>query len=324
MILSDILTNIKDRKILVIGDIMLDHYIIGDATRLSPEAPVPVVVVDKENYTLGASANVALNVLSFGGAVELCGIIGDDYAGEQIETILAKNGISFNKHFIKKSVDTIIKTRVVVRGQQLCRIDREVKRSIFSLGEKDDLKYLEQKIKQSDAVILSDYNKGVLDNDNVNLFIDWAKKYKTFIAIDPKPANKLRYSGVDLMTPNKIEAYELANFKFGNDEELLESVCENIYKLYGPRNLIITLGADGMLLSINGEIELVLPTCAREVFDVSGAGDTVIAALTLAISSGVPVTDAMHFANIAAGVVVGKRGTAISFPDEILAFHERC
>lgn len=323
MTVSEILTKIRDRRILVVGDIMLDHYIIGDASRISPEAPVPVVAVERENYALGAGANVALNLVSLGGNVELCGTVGSDLAGSRVINMLSGAGIAFDQRFVKNNADTIIKTRVVVRGQQLCRIDREAKRSIYSLKGQDDLEYLESRIKQSDAVILSDYNKGVLDSPNVNLVIGWAKKYKTFIALDPKPSNKLKYSDVDLLTPNKAEAYELAGYKLEPDGEPIEAICESIDKQYRPRYLIVTLGAGGMLLSTHGEVADVMPTYAREVFDVSGAGDTVISALTLALSCGVPVKDAMHFANLAAGVVIGKIGTAVASPDEILAFDKR-
>lgn len=321
--LSEILSSIKDRKILVIGDIMLDHYITGDATRISPEAPVPVVAVENENYTLGAAANVALNIISCGADVELCGTVGDDQSGEQLVEILKDRAITFNAHFIKKNADTIVKTRVIARGQQLCRIDRERRKSVYEIISDTDLQYIETRIKQCDAVILSDYNKGVLGTNNVAQFVNWAKKYKKFISLDPKPSNKLKFNGVDLMTPNKIEAYDLAGLNyFENSEEQFNIVCDVINKRYNPKSLIITLGAEGMLLSVKGDIEKIMPTCAREVFDVSGAGDTVIAALTLAMSSGVHVYDAMHFANIVAGVVVGKHGTAVASPDEILNFHK--
>lgn len=323
MILSDILAKIKGCKVLVIGDVMLDHYVVGDATRISPEAPVPVVAVEKENYTLGAAANVALNVLSLGGIAELCGIIGKDRAGEKMMSILSDSDIKFSSRFEKKNADTIIKTRVVVRGQQLCRVDKEAKKSIYSLRSDEDLAYIESRIAQSDAIILSDYNKGVLDNSNVKLFIDWAKKYDTFVAIDPKPANKLKYSAVDLMTPNKSEAYKLAGYEFEPDGDPLESICQNLDEQFRPKYLIITLGPDGMLLSTRGKIDEIMPTYAREVFDVSGAGDTAISALSLALASGISVKDAMHFANYAAGVVVGKSGTAVAFPDEILNFGDK-
>ncbi len=301
---------------------MLDHYLIGDANRISPEAPVPVVVVEKENYVLGAAANVALNILSLGGDVELCGSIGSDRAGEQISKILSNSTLSFNSRFIKNHVNTIVKTRVVVRGQQLCRIDYEGNKSIYNIDDDSDINYIESRIKQCDAVILSDYNKGVFDNHNVEIFIQLAKKYNKFIAIDPKPSNNLKYKNVDLMTPNKLEAYELAGKVFSSPEDGLESICEVINAKYSPKHLIVTLGAEGMLLSINGDIKKTMPTYSREVFDVSGAGDTVIAALVLAMSSGIPVYDAMHFANLAAGVVVGKSGTGVAFPDEIIRFEQ--
>lgn len=323
MNLSDIFARIKGRKVLVIGDIMLDHYVIGDATRISPEAPVPVVAVEEENYSLGAAANVALNILSLGGSADLCGMIGTDSAGTRIRNILLGHRIGLDPCFINQNVDTIVKTRIVARGQQLCRVDREAKKLNYMIGSSECLKYLEAHVRDSDAVILSDYNKGALDSSNVNLFISWAKKYNIFIALDPKPANNLQCSDLDLLTPNKQEAYELAGHEFDPDRAPLEAVCRDIDKQHHPKNLIITLGGGGMLLSTHGAIDELIPTYAREVFDVSGAGDTVIAALTLALSCGISARDAMRFANYAAGVVVGKSGTAIASPAEIMAFEKK-
>jgi D-beta-D-heptose 7-phosphate kinase/D-beta-D-heptose 1-phosphate adenosyltransferase len=318
--LREILSSIRGINVLVVGDIMLDHYVIGDATRISPEAPVPVVAVERESYTLGASANVALNVLSLGGNVELCGAIGGDEAGTQLRGIFNERGIKFSERFAKPSLGTIVKTRVVVRGQQLCRVDREQKKAAYILQSDSDLGYVESKIGESDAIILSDYNKGTLSGENVGRLINCARRQRKFIAMDPKPSNGIVFSGVDAMTPNKLEAMQLAGLS-EEEEPSIGEICQKIHRKYSPRMLIITLGQGGMLLSMGGEVDRIVPTFAREVYDVSGAGDTVIAALTMALAANKGVYDAMYFANTAAGVVVGKRGTAVARPEEILEFH---
>jgi D-beta-D-heptose 7-phosphate kinase/D-beta-D-heptose 1-phosphate adenosyltransferase len=320
-VLKKILHNVAGLNVLVLGDVMLDHYVIGDATRISPEAPVPVVAVERESYTLGASANVALNILSLGGNVELCGAIGGDRAGRRLEEIFSTRGIAFNGRFVKASLDTIVKTRVVVRGQQLCRVDREGKKPAYAINGDGDLAYIQSRIDWSDAIIFSDYNKGTLNGENVSRLIDYARGHGKFTAIDPKPSNKMAFRGIDVMTPNKLEAAQLADLP-GEDEHPMEEVCRKIYEKYSPKMLIITLGQEGMLLSVDGVIDRTVPTFAREVFDVSGAGDTVIAALTMALAAGNKAQDAMYFANTAAGVVVGKHGTAVALPEEILNFHQ--
>jgi D-beta-D-heptose 7-phosphate kinase/D-beta-D-heptose 1-phosphate adenosyltransferase len=318
--LNKILNSIGGLNVLVVGDIMLDHYIIGDATRISPEAPVPIVTVERESYTLGAAANVAMNAVSLGGNVELCGLIGNDHSGMRLQKNFSDRGIKFSERFIKNSVDTIIKTRIVARGQQLCRVDRERKKSMYALNRSEDLSYIESKIDLSDALILSDYNKGTFTDENVKRLIKCAHKSHKFVAIDPKPSNKISFSGVNIMTPNKLEAAQLADLNDDSDHSI-EEICHKIHEKYSPKMLVITLSKDGMLLSTNGKIDRIIPTFAREVYDVSGAGDTVVAALTLALAAENNAYDSMHFANTAAGVVVGKRGTAIALPEEILKFH---
>ncbi|MDR2435729.1 MAG: PfkB family carbohydrate kinase [Puniceicoccales bacterium] len=318
--LNRILGSIGGLNVLVVGDIILDHYIIGDVTRISPEAPVPIVTVEQENYALGASANVALNVISLGGNVELCGLIGSDHFGMRLQRNFSEKGITFSGRFVKDSVNTIIKTRVVVRGQQLCRIDRERKKPMYALSRGEDLSYIESRIDSNDALILSDYNKGTFANENVERLVKYARESHKFVAIDPKPSNKISFRGTDIMTPNKPEAAQLADL--GDvDEPPIGEICREIYEKYAPKMLVITLGKGGMLLSIGGKVDKIIPTFAREVYDVSGAGDTVVAALTLALAAKNDAYDSMHFANTAAGVVVGKHGTAVASPEEILKFH---
>jgi D-beta-D-heptose 7-phosphate kinase/D-beta-D-heptose 1-phosphate adenosyltransferase len=316
--LGRILGSVKGLGVLVVGDVVLDHYTIGDATRISPEAPVPVVTVERESYAPGASANVALNVISLGGSVELCGLIGEDPPGVRLQKIFRDGGVRFSERFAKRSVETITKTRIVVRGQQLCRIDRERKKPMYALDCAEDLDYIESRIDGSDAIILSDYNKGTFAEGNIRRLVEYARNRRKFVAIDPKPSNRIPFSGASIMTPNRLEAAQLAGLDSGDP---IGEICRRIHEKYSPEMLVITLGKDGMLLSVNGAVDRVMPTFAREVYDVSGAGDTVVAALTLALAAKNSVCDAMHFANTAAGVVVGKHGTAVAQPEEILKFH---
>lgn len=301
-------------KILVIGDIMLDHYIIGDVHRISPEAPVPVVVAQKDTYTLGGAANVALNLSNLDIETLILGYCANDDAGLKIYNAFGENGIKPVLQLTEPGPQTIVKTRVIIRGQQLCRIDREGARELYDLEkttafENDFL----QAVEQVDAVILSDYAKGVVTQSLVNKLVA-TKKFLSgalFVAADPKPVRKLNLSGLSLLTPNKSEACELAELN-GSEKETtpLEDVCRLIYEKYQPRLLIITLGAEGMAVSVAGKLIRILPTVARQVFDVSGAGDTVVSILTASLAAGADPVEAATLANIAAGAVVSKHGTA--------------
>ncbi|MDR2737979.1 MAG: PfkB family carbohydrate kinase [Puniceicoccales bacterium] len=311
--MRDLLDKISELRVLVIGDIMLDHYIIGDVARISPEAPVPVVAVEGDKYALGAAANVALNVARLGCDVEIIGAIGKDGAGEIVKNLLGADRIMFDRQFEFASAETITKVRVLARGQQLCRIDRDGKKSYYEIKSDGAIGEICEKIMAADAVILSDYAKGIFTNYNVAKFITAARNGNSFISIDPKPSNRLQFSGVSLVTPNKAEAAQLAGMDFDTHGEFPASeICAKISEKFSPKNLVITLGADGMLIAGGGSGERILqiPTYAKEVFDVSGAGDTSIACLTLALAVGESLVRAAKFANVAAGVVVSKRGTA--------------
>jgi D-beta-D-heptose 7-phosphate kinase/D-beta-D-heptose 1-phosphate adenosyltransferase len=291
---------------------MLDHYIVGDAVRISPEAPVPVVAVEGDRFTLGAAGNVALNLANLGCAVEVVGKIGDDVAGRTVEGLLGEHGIGFSKSLVGAGMATITKVRVVARGQQLCRIDRDGEKSDHapvSIGE------ICEKIRAADGVILSDYGKGTLTDANVGTFVETARRHGIFVALDPKPAGGLRIPKVSLLTPNMAEAEQLAGV---HGDCSIEEVCARIVEKYGPRHLAITLGASGMYIFSDGT-SAQIPTYAREVFDVSGAGDTVIACLTIAIVAGESPLRAAQFANVAAGIVVSKHGTAAILADELRA-----
>jgi rfaE bifunctional protein kinase chain/domain len=319
---TQLLKRVAQQRILVIGDVMLDHYFFGDATRISPEAPVPVVHVQKETYTAGGAANVALNIASLKGRAEVIGGIGQDANGEKLRARLTDQGITFDPAFLLSDAKTITKTRVVVRNQQLCRLDHEESPGAYRqvLAGADRLALIESKIRECDGIILSDYAKGVLSTPVVRQLIELARQHGKFIAADPKPASGIQYPGVDLMTPNLKEALELSGLHLSADDAPdLEAICGQLRRKFDLRDLVITLGPDGMAIAASGEAMRQIPTAARQVYDVSGAGDTVIAALTLAITAGASLAEAAHFANAAAGVVVAKLGTATVSPEELLA-----
>jgi len=319
---ASILTKIADLRFLVIGDLMLDHYIWGEVQRISPEAPVPVVFAARESETAGGAANVALNLASLGALACLAGSLGEDGEGGRLLALL--DSASIDTKLCKRSATrpTIIKTRVIARTQQLCRIDREGPRASYALdGEPSILEQLEPAISLCDALIISDYAKGVITQPLVDTILSLAKRHGKIIAVDPKPSRKLAFHGVDLITPNRYEALELAGIPEPAPGERypLEEAARRINQSLAPRHLIITLGAEGMAICSGGIVQTILPTRAREVYDVSGAGDTVIATLTAALAAGADPVAAAEFANLAAGIVVSKITTATPTPSELLA-----
>ncbi len=314
-----LLKKIAGLRILVIGDVMLDHYVWGDATRISPEAPVPVVEIKRDSYTPGGAANVALNCAALGARASIAGFMGDDDAGRHLHALLKERGVK--PVSTTGSGMTIIKTRVILQSQQLCRLDRESAPSAYRMPAAEAARLLAREIAACDAVIFSDYAKGLLTDDLVKTISARARAAGKLVALDPKPKNPLRFSDLDLITPNRREAAQLAGIDLSSHEPFpSEEICRRLHERYRIRNLVITLSEDGMLLSREGSVLKQIPTAAREVFDVSGAGDTSIAALVLALAAGADLETAAHFANAASGVVVGKLGTATVAPDELLAY----
>lgn len=308
-------------RIMIIGDLMLDHYIFGDASRLSPEAPVPVVFVEQDRWTAGGAANVALNLKTFGVLTEVVGVIGKDGAGERLLDMLSAANILYDECYRAANVQTITKTRVIVRNQQLCRIDREQNAAAYAIDPDCFLTHMEGALKNTDAVIISDYAKGTLTQRIVDATFKLARQHSCFIAVDPKPKRALKFPAPDLLTPNTAEALALAGLELEHGQTIdWAAVCKKIYLRHQPKNIVITMGSGGMLIAKDGQVVRQIPTFAQEVFDVSGAGDTVISALTIALLAGENLADAANFANRAAGIVVGKRGTAIATPAEILNF----
>ena len=313
--MKELFEQIKSLKFLVIGDVMLDRYVIGEVSRISPEAPVPVLTVQEEKSVAGGASNVALNLRSLGSSVETIGWFGEDQKGNELVEILSTANVKVDTNFRFSSAPTISKSRVTASNQQICRVDREAHVADYS----PDLRVLGDllipKVKTADAVIISDYGKGFVTNELLELVSSHAR----FVAIDPKPSRLLKYSGPDLLTPNRLEALELAGLSRETRGPFPQiEVVDRIFERFAPKMLAITLGSEGMLLAKDGKIKSTIPTAAREVFDVSGAGDTVIASLTMALVSGESFEHAAEFANLAAGVVVGKVGTATASPYEIL------
>ena len=318
--MQELLERISRLRILVVGDLMLDHYLWGDATRISPEAPVPVVKADRDTYTAGGAANVASNLRALGVAVDLVGTVGVDTGADELCAILADRGITLDPALADGARSTIQKTRIMCRNQQLCRIDREDAPSAYALPPAYVAETLPAKIAAADAVILSDYAKGVISSDLIRVIRRLAGSGK-LIALDPKPRSGLEFYDMGLITPNRNEALQLAQIQgIGpSDPFPAAEVCRVLHERYGTRLLVVTLGADGMMLSTDGMPRRQIPTAARAVFDVSGAGDTVAAVLTAALAAGADPEKAAQLANQAAGVVVEKIGTATATPAEILA-----
>ena len=317
--LPSLLKKIAGLRILVIGDVMLDRYIWGDATRISPEAPVPVIDVSRETWTAGGAANVALNIAALGARCTVGGFVGSDESGAKLTQSLERKKIAVIK--TPGSAQTIVKTRVMVQRQQLCRIDLESPPASYGMTALQAQSLFAEEIAACDAVIISDYAKGILNDEVVARVTQLARAAGKFIALDPKPKRKLAFHSLDLITPNKRESLELAGLTPAPHTPYpAAEVCTRLHERYGSKHLVITLGEEGMLLSSGGKILGTIPTAAREVFDVSGAGDTALAALVLALTAGAKLENAALFANAAAGVVVGKLGTATVTPAELRAY----
>lgn len=304
-------------RILVVGDVMLDHYIWGTVNRISPEAPVPVVNVTRETFLLGAAANVVNNIRSIGGNVTICGVIGRDDAGRQLERMLRERQIPTDGLVVDESRPTTIKTRVIAHSQQVVRFDRETKdgidREIMRLIFENVHRFVDDGI---DAIIISDYCKGVVTRELVRDIVSLAGKKGLIVAVDPKVNHFGIYKGVTILTPNTKEASIGSGIEIEDENNLLKA-GKTLLKRLGCDAVLITRGEHGMSLFEKGGRVTHIPTMAREVFDVTGAGDTVISVLTTAMAAGAEMVDAARISNFAAGIVVGIVGTATVKPDEL-------
>jgi len=304
---SNIAMDLKKAKILVVGDMILDEFIWGDVSRISPEAPVPVVEVKSQSYMPGGAANVAGNIRSLSGKVSMTGVIGTDEAGRILKNSLLKIKADTTGAFQDEKRPTSCKTRIVAHNQQVVRIDREKVGQINSRMHNKLMQFIKKKIAKVDAVILEDYGKGVITAHLVNEVVCLARKYGKIVSVDPKEENFFSYKGVTVITPNHHEAGRALGIKI-KDKKTLRQAGKEILERFGSQAVLITLGENGMcLFESNGHITHI-PTVAKEVYDVSGAGDTVISVLTMALATGASMLEAAYLSNFAAGIVVGKVG----------------
>lgn len=320
--LATYLENFKNLKVLVIGDIMLDKFEYGGVERISPEAPVPIFKFDHEKQMLGGAGNVVANLATLGCPTLFCGIVGNDSSGEVISSFLKKIGV--HSHTLKlNNYPTIVKTRLIANNNHILRVDKE---DMMPFDEKLLPKFkriVRTAVQSADIVLLSDYNKGLLSLVVCQMIIEICNKFNKPVIIDPKGSNYEKYTNATLIKPNLKEFGEACGQKFNpNDSDFYHKIVQGakiLFSKYKFGNLIITLSEHGMMYipSCNPDNYLKIPTVAKEVFDVSGAGDTSLATLGAAIGSGTPIVDAMKLANLASGVVVGKLGTATVSIEEL-------
>ncbi len=320
--INTLIREIQRPRILVLGDLMLDEFIWGNVHRISPEAPVPVVKVSSESSFPGGAANVARNIAEFGGKVVIGGMIGEDKQGEQLLSLLQDSGITTDAVLTVPGFNTIVKTRVIAKHQQIVRVDRERKRKVDQ-QEIDKLMHkINSIIQDIDAIIIEDYGKGFITQPLVDNVINLAEQNMKIVAIDPNPNNPLDWAGSTIVKPNRREAFASIGLPFDENEHDLVDIGKVLLEKWRIHSLLITLGEEGMMLFDPPDDPYHIPTRAKEVFDVSGAGDTVIAFYTMAIAAGLRGIEAAELANHAAGVVVGKIGTATVTADELVKSFE--
>lgn len=318
--MKKLLKDISKLKVAVVGDVILDHYVWGDTERLSPEAPVVVVDVMQDTWFAGGAANVAIDAAQLDSKVLLFGSTGSDEASATLSNMLLDEDVDFRRSQAAEGAPTIVKSRIVARGQQLMRIDRNGNPQLYR-PSLSFLKRMLDTIKSVDCLIVSDYARGFLDDNILHSLIEGARSQKKFVAVDYKPRRKLNFSNPTLLTANRSEAFMLAEMS-DDDPSLLpiEALAESIYRRYAPEYLVVTLGKDGMFICKKAKPIKHIPTMAQEVCDPSGAGDAVTAALSLAMCAGADFEKAAKFANIAAGVVVGKMGSSTISAGELKKF----
>lgn len=317
--LRDYVGGFARAKVLVIGDIIRDEYIWGNVSRISPEAPVPVVDVKGETKMLGGAANVIRNMVTLGASPLLCGVIGDDPTGKEILKEMALMDLTLDGVLTEPERPTSIKTRIVAHNQQVVRFDRESRRDISSGSMQKILDFVEGKIDGLDVMVVSDYGKGVISTPlmkELKRLVRSGTERSLVIAVDPKTGNFEHYEGVDVITPNHHEAGAFCGFEIIDEETLIQAGRQMLDKL-NCRSVLITQGKQGMTLFENNGRMTHIPTVAKEVYDVTGAGDTVIATFSLGLASGLDLKSAAIISNFAAGIVVGQVGTSAVSAEEL-------
>jgi D-beta-D-heptose 7-phosphate kinase/D-beta-D-heptose 1-phosphate adenosyltransferase len=315
--LLKLISLLKKQTVLVVGDTMVDKFIWGKVIRISPEAPVPVVEVTKETEVLGGAANVANNITALGGKAFIVSAIGDDIPGKTLIEMFSKKNINYDYLVYSSHRPTIIKTRIIAASQQVVRVDKEMKGVFERSSELKIMKNIEESIPKVNAAIISDYGKGVVSPAVLKKTIALAKKYKIPVTVDPKICHFKKYKKITTMTPNEKEAMEGMGLKNIKTDEDIAILGNKILKTLDSNSVLITRGEKGMTLIESNNKITNIPTRAKEVYDVTGAGDTVISTMTLALAAKADFLSAAEIANFAAGIVVGKLGTATTNTQEL-------
>ena len=306
---KELLGKFPGKKILIVGDVMLDEYVWGDVTRISPEAPVPVVNVQRRTYACGGAANVAANVASLQGQAILASVSGEDIGGRRLREILIETGVDTKGLFTVADRPTSSKLRVIARSQQVVRVDSERISGLEADAEDELLSSIEERLSGADACVISDYGKGVVSSRVAQHVIQSASEQRKPVVADPKGTDFAKYRGATVVTPNVTEAEAILGVELRGGQAIMEA-GRSLGELLDGGSVVLTRGAEGMSVFSGPAEPLHIPVIAKKVYDVTGAGDTVLAVLTLALASGASLADAATLANIAAGLVVGKLGTS--------------
>ncbi len=306
------------KRIRVVGDLMLDRFVWGAVSRISPEAPVPIVEIRTETTCLGGAANVAANVRSLGATPLALGVVGRDSAGEQLKEKLREIGAPVTGLVIDGSRSTTVKTRIIAHHQQVCRTDREDRNPLSPTVYKSVVERFRRNLATVDAIVVSDYAKGLITPHFLKETLPAARSAGKIICVDPKMSNLAAYRPATVVTPNTAEAERASGITI-SDRRSLQRAGRKLLDLAQMQHLLVTRGEEGMALFEGGNRVIYIPTVAREVFDVTGAGDTVISTLALGLAAGLSILEAAIVANVAAGIVVGKLGTASVTPDELIS-----
>ncbi len=314
--LKNILRGFSKAKILVLGDLILDQYIWGNVNRVSPEAPVPVVHVNSESYRMGGAANVYQNIVTLGGQVEICGVIGHDVYGKQIEREVHQSSTCTHGIFVDKRRPTIRKTRVIAHNQQIVRFDVEQRDPLSTHMTRKIARHLASRFPDLSCVVISDYAKGLITADLMHQVHQLATHYHVPVLVDPKVEHMPYYRGVAAITPNHLEAKQSAGF-LPNQEIPIAQIGTSLQERLQCEAVVVTRGEEGMSIFERDGRSWTIPAVARQVYDVTGAGDTVISTLALAVSAKASIVEAAILANQAAGIVVGKVGTATITRDQL-------
>lgn len=320
--LLKIIETFKGKRVLVVGDVMLDEYVFGNVHRISPEAPVPVVEVARENFLPGGAANVARNITAMGGECILCGVVGKDAAEKKLKHSLTKFKVNVSGLLQDASRPTTHKTRIMAHSQQVVRLDREKNHELPRVMIKKFTAFFPRVIKNVDAVCFSDYGKGMADAELISFLVKTCRKHGKILTCDPKPKNVYKFRGVTLVAPNEHEAFMAAG-KPHEGKKDMDKIGRRLLKMLDCRCAIITRGEKGMAVYADGEKPEEIPALATDVYDVTGAGDTVMSALTLALAAGADFLSAVKISNAAAAISVRHVGAYAPTAKELADFVKR-